>query len=209
MRQHDVEVREVAGDGQQVRRVGQLVHRAGEAARAAVHDQRHTALDEHLVGRVERGVVAAEAAVHRVQLECRGAVVELAADLVSDREVQVRVDVGDRTEPPRVVLDDGQQVVEGLVAGGLGAVLAEEQRGVDALLLEERVEGSRLRSTVRVPEVVEDAGRAEVPRPLDPRGPDRAQHRDVDVGVDEEVAVEHGWPPVEDELGVGVRGRRP
>ena len=64
-----------------------------------MHDQRHAALGQDGVRRPQRLVVAAEAAVDRVQLERRCALVELAADLVGDREVQMRVDVGDRPEP--------------------------------------------------------------------------------------------------------------
>ncbi|MFC4120517.1 hypothetical protein [Nonomuraea zeae] len=60
-----------------------------------------------------------------MQLERRRAEVELAADLCGEREVQVRVDVGDRAEPGRVVLDDRQQVLERLRAGRLRAVLAK------------------------------------------------------------------------------------
>jgi hypothetical protein len=129
--------------------------------------------------------------VHRVQLQRGRPQVELPAYLVGDREVQVRVDVGDGPEPGRVVLHDRQQVLEPLVAGRLRRVLAEQQRMVDALLREQLVEPVGPRHAVVVPEVLEDAVGPELARPRDPRRRQRAQHGHVDVRVDEDVAVQH------------------
>ena len=99
--------------------------------------------------------------MHGVQLQRRCAEVELAGHLVRDREVQVRVDVGDRPEPLRVVLDDREQVLERLHAGRLRAVLAEEQRHVDPLGCEDLVEPLRAWPAVCVPDILQDPFRPE------------------------------------------------
>jgi len=156
-----------------------------------VHDQRHAPLHQHGVRRVERGVVAAETAVHRVQLQRCCTEVELALQLAGDREVQMGVDVGDRPEAPGVVLDERQQIVELLIAGRLGAVFAEQQGDIHALLGEQRVKRLRARRALGRPDLLQHTGRAELARPGDPGGGQRRQDGDMDVRVDEQVAIEH------------------
>ena len=156
-----------------------------------MHHQRHAPLDEHLVRREQRGVVDPEAAVHRVQLQSRRAEVELATQLLVDREVQVRVDVGHRPEPPRVLLHDRQQVLETLVAGGLRAVLAQQQRHVHTLGGEQLVERHGVGAAVGVPDAFHQPLGAEVASPLQPRRREAGQQRHVYVRVDEQVTVQH------------------
>ena len=62
-----------------------------------MHDDRETERLADLVGRVERAVVGRETAVYRMDLQRDRAEIELAAQFLVDRVVQVRVDVRRRT----------------------------------------------------------------------------------------------------------------
>jgi hypothetical protein len=113
-------------------RVAVAVDRAGEGAGAGVEHHRDAQLGAALVDEVEHAFGGGEAAVDGVQLDRCRAERELALQLLGDGVVHVRVEVGDQPEAARVVLDQRQQVLDRLGAGHPWAVLAHQQRHVDA-----------------------------------------------------------------------------
>jgi hypothetical protein len=191
VREDDVQRREVADDGEEERRIRELVAAPWERASSAVDDEWNLLLSQDLICGVKLAVVASKSSVDRMELECGRAVVELSGQLPGDREVQMGIDVRDRTEPPRVVLHEGEKIVETLHPCGARAVLAKQQGGVHALGLEQVVQARRDPRAARVPESVENTGRAELPGPFDPGGPESVQAGDVDVRIDEYPCIQH------------------
>jgi len=112
--QDNLQAWEIPDDRQKDLRVGVLVDRTGKGARAAVNHQWHLPILQDLICGVEGPFVAAEAAVHRVQLQRGGTEVKLTLQL-RDRLAQQRIEARYRPEPPRIVLDEGQQIVEACV----------------------------------------------------------------------------------------------
>src|SRR5262249_50098833 len=133
VREHDGQAAEVAQHVVQQHRVGELVGAAREHAGAAVHHEGDSRLLAGFVGRVQGRVVRGDAGVHRVDLQRDGAEVKLALELLVNRVVQVRVDVGDDLDALRVARRERQHVLYRLDAGRLGAVLGHQQGDVDAL----------------------------------------------------------------------------
>src|SRR5512132_315718 len=180
-------------------RVAEAVDGPREGAGAGVEHHRHPQLGAALVDQVEHALGGREAAVDRVQLDRGRAQGELAVQLLGDRVVQVRVEVGDRPEPARVALDHRQQVLDGLDPGDPGAVLAHQQGHVDALGLQVGVEAVGAQRSGRVVEVVEGDAAAELERPALPVDLEGGPPGRVQVDVDQGDAVDH--PAVPDASG--------
>ena len=106
--------------------------------------------------------------------------------------MQVGVEVGHEAETLGVVREDRDEVLDGLYAGGLRAVLAEEHGDVDALVREELVDDRGAGAALAVPGPLEQALGPELAGPVDPRSGERGEDGHVDVRVDEGVSVEHG-----------------
>ena len=86
--------------------------------------------------------------MHRVQLDRDGAEVELAGRFGGQRGVHGRVHVGHQAEPPWIVRDQRQQVLDRLDACRPRAVLGEQQGDVDAFGRQQGVEPGRDRIAV-------------------------------------------------------------
>ena len=130
--------------------------------------------------------------MHRVQLDRDGAQVELAGRFGGRLGVHGRVHVGHQAEPPGVVGDQRQQVLDRLDPGRLRAVLGEQQGDVDTLGLEQGVEPGRDRITVGAEHVTPRGILTEIDRPLHPRQRHRTQPGHVHMGVHYHHAVDHG-----------------
>ena len=103
-----------AHDVDEVVEAGEPVARARERARARVHDDRELFCLAVRVDGVKLGGIHREARVHGMQFERDRAEVTLAAQFGEEGVVDVRVDVGDQPEPVRVVLGEGDGVLDGL-----------------------------------------------------------------------------------------------
>jgi hypothetical protein len=171
--------------------VGVLVAGTRERARAAVHHQRNSGLLAEFVSRIEAPVVRGDSRVYGVQFAGDRAQVDLALQFFLDRIVQMRVDVGDQLDAPGVVPGQREHVLDGLYAGDTRAVLAEQQRDVDALFVEMGVEGGGVGRAVRVVDPPEDVLPAEVVGPLLPSRLEAGQAGRVEVYVDQRHSVEH------------------
>ena len=95
------------------------------------------------VRQVEHPVVRAEAAVDGVQLQPNGPQRYLPPQLVDERVVKVRVEVCHEAEAGGVVGENRDQVLDGLYAGRLRTVLAEQYGHVHALAVHIFVEALR------------------------------------------------------------------
>jgi hypothetical protein len=155
-----------------------------------VEDHGNAQLGTAPVNQVERALGGREAAVHRVQLDRHRAQGQLALQLLGDRVVEVGVEVGDQAEPPRVVLQQRQQVLDRLDAGHLRAVLAHQQGHVDALGLQEGVEAVGADRSLPVVQLAQRVGIGKR-RPCGPGQLQRRQPGHVQVHVDQGQAVDH------------------
>src|SRR5215211_3419674 len=180
----DGEVGEVAGHVLYEGGIGVAVGGPGEDARAAVEDDGEVLRLAVGVGRVEHPVVRGERAVDRVELQPDGAQGDLALQLPYERVVQVRVQVRHQAEAVGVVLEDGEHVFDGLDAGGLRAVLGEQDRDVHTFCGHVLVEAGRDHGPFVVVELQEvfDAS-LEVPGPFLQGHLQRGQSGRVYVGV--------------------------
>ena len=147
-------VGEVADHGQQVLRVGELVHRAGE--RAACRSARPAARR----ARRAPGTPGTAPGRRSRNPPCTGCSLSAAAPRSSWRRTssaigKCRCGLTLATGRNRRGLCStiGSRSSNRWYAGRLGAVLAEQQRGVDALLREELVERGRVGPAVGVPDV--------------------------------------------------------
>ncbi len=148
VREYNDEIGEVAEQWVEQHRVSVGVDRARESRSAAMHDHRQLVLLGPGIGGVQHPVAGLEAAVHRVDLEGDRAECRLPGELAGGRIVKVRVEVGDRVKPRRVLLDQGEHVLDRLDAGHLRAVLGKQQYVVDALASEMLVKLGRQRRTI-------------------------------------------------------------
>src|SRR5215211_1931841 len=180
-----------ANQGEDGGGVAEAVDGTGEGSGAGVEHHRHPQLGAALVDQVEDALGGCEAAVDRVQLDRGRAKGELAVQLVGDRVVQVGVEAGDGPEPARVVLDQGQEVLDGLDPGDPGAVLAHQQGDVDALGLQVGVEAVGTQRARLVVQVVEGDAPAELERPALPVDLEGGPPGRVQVDVDQRDAVDH------------------
>jgi hypothetical protein len=120
------------------------------------------------VCRIEHPVVRAEAAVDGVQLQPDGSQRDLPLQLVHERVVKVRVEVCHEAEAGGVVGENRNQVLDGLYAGRLRTVLAEQYGHVHALAVHKFVEALRDDRSTLVVEL-EQGGRPVAGRPAPPR----------------------------------------
>ena len=114
--------------------------------------------------------------------------------------VHRRVHVGHQAEPPGIMRDQRQQVLDGLDPGRPRAVLGEQQRRVHAFGRQEGVEPGRDRIAVRAEHVAPRGVLTEIDRPLHPGGRHGVQPGHVHVGVGDCHAVDHGRSPDLDQV---------
>src|SRR5215204_917484 len=176
------EVGEVADDVLDQGRVGVAVRRTREDTRAAVEDYGEAFPFAVGVGRVEHTVVGGEGPMDGMDLESDRAELDLALQLVYQREVQVRVEVRHEVEAFGVMGEERDQVLHGLYACGLRAVLAEKNCDVHALALHVVVETLRDESAFLIVEL-EQRRRAVLGCPLPPGLFQGRETRGVDVSV--------------------------
>ena len=141
--ENERELAEVVDDVVQLPRVHVAVRGSRVHARPEVDDDRNAALLADRVRLVERPRIDRKAAVHGVDLESHCAEGQLALELVGHGMMQMWVEVGDQAHAAGVVLHERQDVLDGLDAGHLRAVLGEHEGDVDALLLEVSMEAIR------------------------------------------------------------------
>ncbi len=103
-----------------------------------------------------------------MELQPDGPKRDLAPQLVDERVVQVRVQVRHQAEAVGVVLEDRDQVLDGLYAGRLRTVLAEQDGHVHTLAAHIFVEALGDDRPILIVEL-EQGGRPVAGRPIPPR----------------------------------------
>src|SRR5215213_5037681 len=188
------EVGEVAGDVLDQGRVGVAVRRTREDTRAAVEDDGEAFPFAVCVGRIEHPVIGGEGPMDGMDLEPYCAEFDLALQLVYHREVQVRVEVGHELEAFGVIGQEWDQVLHGLYACRLRAVLAEKDCDVHALAFHVVVETLRDEGAFLVVQLVKGR-RTVLGRPLPPGLFQGRETRGVDVVVSQRYPVQQSTGP--------------
>lgn len=153
-------------------------------------NHRHSEVAAVRVERVELLVPRVESAVNRVQLQRHHTQIKLAMQFEQQRKMKVRVDIADEAEPARIEPGDRDVVLDRLDTSCARTVLAEQQGVINAFLGEQRIQGRRVGHVPVIGSAPPMVSRERV-RPFQPRRPQRGEHGDMHVGIDDCVTMNH------------------